>query len=167
MVSVEKRGHKFRQNRGGVCFSDHGFYFHFMPVGNNAVPERMPTSEQRRYMIPNGDAEPCVFIHYSGANIREKSLLECLKQPLFMAYRDNQPFNENMLRPCPMLENPEILQRMVHETGAHSTDVEEAEPVEHLCGKCEAYACEWKETADRLWKEHPYKQKGYTNFKKK
>ena len=115
----------------------------------------------------NGDAEPCVFIHYSGANIRENTLLECLQQPLFMAYRDNQPFNDNMLRPCPMLENPEILQRMVHETGAHSTDVEEAEPVEHLCGKCEAYACEWKETADRLWKEHPYKQKGYTNFKKK
>ena len=22
-------------------------------------------------------------------------------------------------------------------------------------------------TSDRLWKEHPYKQKGYTNFKKK
>ena len=115
----------------------------------------------------NGDAEPCVFIHYSGANIRTHSMLEILKQPLFMAYHDNQPFNENHYRPCPMLENPEILQRMVHETGAHSTDVEEAEPVEHLCGKCEAYACEWKETADRLWKEHPYKQKGYTNFKKK
>ena len=114
------------------------------------------------HINPKGDVEPCVFIHYSGANIREKSLLECLKQPLFMAYRDNQPFNDNMLRPCPMLENPEV-----HETGAHSTDVEEAEPVEHLCGKCEAYACEWKETADRLWKEHPYKQKGYTNFKKK
>ena len=117
------------------------------------------------HINPKGDVEPCVFIHYSGANIREKSLLECLKQPLFMAYRDNQPFNDNMLRPCPMLENPEILQRMVHETGAHSTDVEEAEPVEHLCGKCEAYACEWKETADRLWKEHPYKQKGYHNSK--
>ena len=119
------------------------------------------------HINPKGDVEPCVFIHYSSANIREKSLLECLKQPLFMAYRDGQPFNDNMLRPCPMLENPELLQKMVHETGAHSTDVEEAEPVEHLCGKCEAYACEWKETADRLWKEHPYKQKGYTNFKKK
>ncbi len=47
-----------------------------------------------------------------------------------------------MLRPCPMLENPEILQRMVHETGAHSTDVEEAEPVGHLCQKCEAYSQE-------------------------
>ena len=119
------------------------------------------------HINPKGDVEPCVFIHYSGANIREKSLLECLKQPLFMAYRDNQPFNENMLRPCPMLENPEILQKMVHETGAHSTDVEEAEPVEHLCGKCVDYANEWKGTADKLWAEHPYKQKGYTNFKKK
>ena len=119
------------------------------------------------HINPKGDVEPCVFIHYSGANIREKSLLECLKQPLFMAYRDGQPFNENMLRPCPMLENPELLQKMVHETGAHSTDVEEAEPVEHLCGKCEAYAENWKKTADKLWEAHPYHQKGYTNFKKK
>ena len=111
--------------------------------------------------------EPCVFIHYSGANIREKSLLECLQQPLFMAYRDNQPFNDNMLRPCPMLENPEILERIVNETGAHSTDVKEEEPVEHLCGKCVAYAEDWKETADRLWKEHPRQQKGYVNYKKK
>ena len=55
------------------------------------------------HINPKGDVEPCVFIHYSGANIREKSLLECLQQPLFMAYRDGQPFNENMLRPCPML----------------------------------------------------------------
>ena len=39
------------------------------------------------HINPKGDVEPCVFIHYSGANIREKSLLECLKQPLFMAYR--------------------------------------------------------------------------------
>lgn len=118
------------------------------------------------HINPKGDVEPCVFIHYSGANIREKSLLECLKQPLFMAYRDNQPFNDNMLRPCPMLENPEILQKMVHETGAHSTDVEEAEPVEHLCGKCVDYANEWKETADKLWAENPHVAKGYQNFKK-
>ena len=28
-----------------------GFYFHYMPVGNNAVPELMPTVEQRKKMI--------------------------------------------------------------------------------------------------------------------
>ena len=87
------------------------------------------------HINPKGDVEPCVFIHYSGANIREKSLLECLKQPLFMAYRDGQPFNDNMLRPCPMLENPELLQKMVHETGAKSTDLQSPETVEHLCGE--------------------------------
>ena len=49
-----------------------------------------------------------------------------------MAYRRNQPFNKNHLRPCPMLENPEILQRMVKETGAKSTDLESPESAEHL-----------------------------------
>lgn len=28
-----------------------GFYFHYMPVGNDAAPELLPTPEQRRYMI--------------------------------------------------------------------------------------------------------------------
>lgn len=123
----------------------------------------------RRYchINANGDVEPCVFIHYSSANIREVTLLEALKQPLFMAYRDRQPFNDNHLRPCPMLENPEILQEMIKETGAKSTDLQSPESAEHLCSKCEAYACEWKETADRLWKEHPHQQKGYTNYKKR
>lgn len=104
MVSVEKRGHKFRQNRGGVCFSDHGFYFHFMPVGNNAVPERMPTPEQRRYMIPNGDAEPCVFIHFPNTNIKTHIIPKILQSPLFRVYHEGQPFNRNHLIPCPMLK---------------------------------------------------------------
>lgn len=58
--------------------------------------------------------ELCVFIHYSGANIREKSFLECLQQPLFKLYRKGQPFNGNHLRPCPMLENPELLFLSAH-----------------------------------------------------
>ena len=127
-----------------------GFYFHFMPVGNNAVPELMPTPEQRVYMIKrirevrsenntipffpmdfqndgeyvggciaggrnyfhinsNGDAEPCVFIHFSNTNIKTHSILEMLQSPLFMAYHEGQPFNRNHLRPCPMLENPDLL----------------------------------------------------------
>ena len=114
----------------------------------------------------NGDAEPCVFIHYSGANIHENSVLECLKQPLFMAYRDNQPFNHNHLRPCPMLENPEILQRMVKETGAKSTDLESPESVEHLCGKCAAYAACWQEPAEEIWNSKEHKKPHYENYKK-
>lgn len=100
-----------------------------------------------------GDVEPCVFIHYSGANIREKSFLECLQQPLFLEYRKGQPFNGNHLRPCPMLENPELLPQMVARSGAHSTDLEAPESVEHLCGKCKAYAACWRPEAEKLWDE--------------
>ena len=98
----------------------------------------------------------CVFIHYSSANIREKSFLECLQQPLFKLYRKGQPFNGNHLRPCPMLENPELLPKMVAQSGAHSTDLEAPESAEHLCEKCKSYAECWKPTAETLWSNsHP------------
>ena len=165
------------------------WYFHYMPVGNEAVTELLPTPEQRTEMYhrvrrfrqtkpifaldfqndgeyvngciaggrnylhinANGDIEPCAFIHYSDSNIREKTLLEAFQSPLFMAYHDNQPFNCDHLRPCPMLENPEALERMVRESGACSTDMQSPESAEHLCGKCQAYAKAWAPVADALW----------------
>jgi MoaA/NifB/PqqE/SkfB family radical SAM enzyme len=183
-----------------------GFYFHYMPVGNNAAPELMPTVEQRKYMIKRirevrsadsdidfypmdfqndgeyvggciaggrnyfhinsaGDAEPCVFIHYSNANIHDHSILEILQSPLFMAYHEGQPFNKNHLRPCPMLENPELLQDMVHRSGAHSTDLESPESVEHLCEKCKPYAESWKADADEIWNSKEHKERAYENYK--
>ena len=186
----------------------YSWFFHYMPVGNEADVDLLPTVEQRVYIHKrlreirafeggkeimlldfqndgefvggciaggrnffhinaNGDAEPCVFIHYSGANIRENTILECLQQPLFQAYRDGQPFNDNMLRPCPMLENPEKLMQMVHETGAKSTDLQSPESVEDLCAKTNPYADAWKETADKLWAEPHFVKKGYVNYKGK
>ena len=106
------------------------WYFHYMPVGNDASPELLPTPEQREtvyrrirdyrsrkplfamdfqndaefvggciaggrsylHINANGDADPCVFIHYSDSNIREKSLLDVMRSPLFMAYHEGQPF---------------------------------------------------------------------------
>ena len=165
------------------------WYFHYMPVGNDASTELLPTPEQRevvyrrirdyrmrkplfamdfqndaefvggciaggrRYLHinANGDVDPCVFVHYSDGNIREKSLLDILRGPLFMAYHDGQPFNENMLKPCPMLENPQMLRAMVDATGARSTDMQSPESAEHLCAKCDAYARAWTPEADRLW----------------
>ena len=107
----------------------------------------------RRYLHINagGDIEPCAFIHYSDSNIREKTILEALQSPLFKAYRAGQPFNENHLRPCPLLDNPEALRDMVHASGAHSTDLESPENVESLAGKCENAARNWAPVADELW----------------
>lgn len=165
------------------------WYFHYMPVGNDASVELMPNPEQRElvyrrireqrarkplfamdfqndaefvggciaggknylHINANGDLDPCVFIHYSDSNVREKTILEALRSPLFMAYHDGHPFNDNMLRPCPMLENPELLREMVKKTGAKSTDLESPESVDHLCDKCENYAKHWKPKAEELW----------------
>lgn len=108
----------------------------------------------RRYLHINaaGDVEPCVFIHYSNANIHDVSLLDALKSPLFIKYYEGQPFNENHLRPCPMLENPDVLGRMVAESGAHGTDLVEPETPEELREKTVAVAEEWKPVAERLWR---------------
>ena len=113
----------------------------------------------RNYIHINseGDMEPCVFIHYSDSNIREKTILEALQSPLFMAYYHNQPFNDNHLRPCPMLENPECLRKIIAQTGAKSTNLIEPESAEQLCSKCDRFASAWKPVADELWNstKHP------------
>lgn len=169
------------------------WFFHYMPVGNDAVTQLLPSPEQREKMYSrirayrgtkpiftidfqndgehvggciaggrryihinaNGDMEPCAFIHYSDSSVYDKTLLEALKSPLFMAYHDGQPFNENMFRPCPMLENPGKLQAMVEKSGARSTDMQSPEPVENLTKKCQPYAENWTPTAGRLWSCSP------------
>ncbi len=101
----------------------------------------------------NGDIEPCAFIHYSDTNIHENTLLDAYKAPLFQAYKKNQPFNTNLLRPCPLLDNPDRLEKMVVESDAYSTDLKDPEDVNDLCNKCRLTAESWAKTADRLWKD--------------
>lgn len=106
----------------------------------------------------NGDMEPCAFIHYSDSNIKEKTLLECYQSPLFMAYRRSQPFNENMLRPCPVLDNPGRLTQIVEESGARSTDLESPERACDYCNRCVPAAEKWAPVADELWNSLPKKK---------
>jgi MoaA/NifB/PqqE/SkfB family radical SAM enzyme len=111
----------------------------------------------RRYLHINagGDVEPCAFIHYSDCNIRDKSLLECYKSPLFSSYQAHQPFNSNMLRPCPLLDNPGALAQMVHETGAKSTDYTHPEDVDELGAKTVDVANRWAAASQPLWDASP------------
>lgn len=165
------------------------WFFTYMPIGVDASPDLMVTSEQREYMYhqlrkfrgtkplftidfwndgeyvegciaggrsylhisANGDIEPCAFIHYSDSSIYNKTLLEAYKSPLFMQYYKNQPFNNNHLRPCPLLDNPEKLEDMIKASGAKSTEVLHPEDVNKLCGKCRNASENWAITADKLW----------------
>ena len=109
----------------------------------------------RSYLHINahGDVEPCAFIHYADTNIREATLLEALQSPLFKQYRQHQPFNENPLRPCPLLDNPDALLNMVKASGAYSTQRRDLEPVEVVTGKCRAAAAAWACVADEIWQQ--------------
>ena len=109
----------------------------------------------RRYLHINarGDVEPCAFIHYSSANIHDMTLMEALKQPLFLEYHDHQPFNENHLRPCPLLDNPEMLCHMISSSGARSTQPADKENAETLTAKTQQPAENWAAKAASLWEE--------------
>lgn len=98
----------------------------------------------------NGDIEPCAFIHYSDSNIHERSLLEAYKSPLFQQYFRNQPFNDNHLRPCPLLDNPERLEYMVLASGAKSTEMLHPEDVRDLCNKCKSASEGWAIKAEEI-----------------
>ncbi|MGN0034861.1 MAG: hypothetical protein ACI364_03965, partial [Coriobacteriales bacterium] len=99
----------------------------------------------------NGDIEPCAFIHYSDSNVYDSTLLEAYTNPLFRAFHDAQPFNENMLRPCPALDNPEKLEKIIEETGAPSTDFISPEDVHDFADKCRLRSEDWGKVADELW----------------
>jgi len=165
------------------------WFFTYIPVGADAVPELLATAEQREFMYrqirkfretkplftldfwndgeytqgciaggrrylhinAGGDIEPCAFIHYADSNIYNKSLMEALQSPLFMQYYKNQPFNNNHLRPCPLLDNPERLIEMIEVSGAKSTDFIKPEDVYDLSLKCVDAAEKWAVHAEKLW----------------
>ena len=121
----------------------------------------------RRYLHISaaGDVEPCAFAHYANANIHDTSLLDALQSPLFMAYWEEQPFNWNLLRPCPILDNPNKLAQFVEKSGAFSTNPLDGEDARELCGKCRKAADSWEPVANRLWTNpqdprHEFRKRG-------
>ncbi len=164
------------------------WFFTYIPVGADAVPDLMVTAQQRQFMYhqirnfretksiftldfwndgeyingciaggrlylhinANGDMEPCAFIHYSDSSVYEKTLLEALKSPLFIQYHNNQPFNSNHLRPCPLLDNPNRLVDMVEKSGAKSTDIKNPEDVRELSSKCQEASEKWAVASELL-----------------
>ncbi len=99
----------------------------------------------------NGDIEPCAFVHYSDTNIHTHTLIEALHSPLFREFGKHQPFNQNHLRACPLLDNPDSLVQMINTSGAHSTEAMSPEPVERIRERVSVTAKKWGEIANRIW----------------
>lgn len=114
-----------------------------------------------------GDVEPCAFCHYADSNIYEVTLAQALRSPFFRAFRRHQPFSDNPLRACPLVDVPEGIEQVVGESGARSTHFASPETAEQLADKSRVRAREWKQTAEKLYRNMPaYNRRNFPVFLK-
>jgi MoaA/NifB/PqqE/SkfB family radical SAM enzyme len=100
-----------------------------------------------------GDVEPCVFCHFAADNIREKSLLEALNSPLFREIRSRQPYGDNLLTPCMLIDRPEVAREMSSFPGVFFTHPGAETFFTHLSSSIDRYAEEYAGIADPVWTE--------------
>lgn len=101
------------------------------------------------------DVEPCIFAHFATDNLKNKPLMEVFKGPFFKELIKNQPYDDNLLRPCMMIDNPEVVREIMNKTGARPTD-KGAEMMlndEEFKKKLDDIAEEFKPYAEKEWDE--------------
>ena len=101
----------------------------------------------------NGDIEPCVFCHFAVDNIRGTTIKEALKSPLFRTIRERQGGHENLLRPCMLIDHPEVGRELFASAGAYATHDGAAEIFTGLAGPLDDYAGRYAEIADQAWEK--------------
>jgi MoaA/NifB/PqqE/SkfB family radical SAM enzyme len=96
----------------------------------------------RKYLHINnrGDVEPCVFCHFATDNIRTTPLAEAMNSAFFRAIKSRQPYNDDLRRPCLMIDNPGVLREVCAETGARGTHPGAESLLQEFFGDLEAYS---------------------------
>lgn len=107
----------------------------------------------RKYLHINsdGEVEPCVFVHFAVDNIKDKSLKDILQSPFFTRIREHQPYDENLFRPCMIIDVPEVLRDVVTVCGAHPTHAGAEAIIEDYADDIDRYSESYREMADPEW----------------
>lgn len=110
----------------------------------------------RTYLHINsdGEVEPCVFAHFAVDNIRDKPLKDILQSPFFSEIRSRQPYDENLLRPCMIIDVPEVLRDVVTICGAHPTHHGADAVIKELARDMDSYSESYRKMADTKWKQY-------------
>ena len=101
----------------------------------------------------NGDIEPCVFCHFAVDNIRQTSIKEALKSPLFRKIRQRQGEHDNLLRPCMLIDHPEVGREMFATEGVRATHEGATEIFTDLAAEMDDYSGAYAEIADATWEK--------------
>jgi MoaA/NifB/PqqE/SkfB family radical SAM enzyme len=99
----------------------------------------------------NGDIEPCVFCHFAVDNIRRTTIADALASPLFQAIRQRQGEHDNLLRPCMLIDHPEVGRELFGTAGAYATHEGATKIFTDLGAQMDAYAADYAEIADPAW----------------
>ncbi|MBD7910171.1 MULTISPECIES: radical SAM protein [Clostridium] len=115
----------------------------------------------------SGDVEPCIFAHIAADNVKNKKLIDVFRGELFKELRVRQPYNKNMLRPCMMIDNPNVIREVAKKVKAHPTD-KSAEAMlndKEFQEKLNKLSDDFKTYADEAW-EKDFHSKGNDEFAK-
>ncbi|MCL5957881.1 MAG: radical SAM protein [Chloroflexi bacterium] len=113
----------------------------------------------RHYLHINSEGwiEPCVFTHFATDNIRDVTLKQALNSPFFHALRDGIEYeyscNRNLLRPCTIIDHPNVLRDAVIECGARPTHEGADAVVSDFANDLDAYAEEMEKVTGPVWKK--------------
>lgn len=114
----------------------------------------------RRYLHINnlGHVEPCVFAQAWDMSIYDHPLAYILQHSkLFRAIRKRQPYSENLLRPCMIIDVPECWRDAIAESGAKLSYKTADIVAKDLKDKIEHFSKEYAKLAEPVW-ESTYKK---------
>ncbi len=98
-----------------------------------------------------GDVEPCIFVHLATDNIHNKSLKEVIHSPYFRGIRARQPYTDNLLRPCMIIDHTHVLRGLCDEFHPCPTDGPVCELVTTLVSDLDRYSQEVAGILDPVW----------------
>lgn len=109
----------------------------------------------RQYIHVNamGDVEPCTFVHLATHNVKTSSLTEALASKFMKAVRDGIPYDGNMLRPCMIVDRPDVLRQYYEEFKPYETHKGAADYLTKpdIMEKIDEYSREVAELMDHNW----------------
>ena len=98
-----------------------------------------------------GWLEPCIFMHYATHNLNACTLEEALTSAYFREIQKRQPFNDNLLMPCMLIDSPHHSREIIAATGARPTHPGAESIVARLAPAIDEYAAEVERVYAPVW----------------
>ena len=111
-------------------------------------PVAWPAAENTSTSMPTGISNHASFCHVAVDNIRRTTLREALGSPLFRKIREKQGEHDNLLRPCMLIDHPDVGREIFASEGAYATHEGAEEIFTGLADKMDAYSSSYAEIAE-------------------